>query len=144
MGLLTIICENQNLPRFVHLKKSYLKKVIKMKITFRQLYLPFLLRKGGNNRLNTFLANTSAQKFSCRSLCGLKLLPGLGSSRFKMNFTLDPPSLFSWMLCPFTYLLWCQMYEPLSRSAKATVSPSNVCNVTDRFSFNFLVFKHAS
>lgn len=71
MGLLTIICENQNLPWLVHLKKKLsLKKVTKMKIAFRQLYLPLVLRKEGDARLNTFLANTSVQKFSCRSLCG--------------------------------------------------------------------------
>lgn len=93
MGYLNIICENQNLPRFVHLRKV----IIEMKSTFRQLYLPFVLRKESGNRIENIPGKYFSPEILLQvSLWGQKCLPrALGSPHFKMNFTLDHPSLFS-------------------------------------------------
>lgn len=82
-----------------------------------------------------FLANTSGQKFFCRHGRGrgAGIHVPQGDSRellFKLNFTLGhrrPSSRMSSM--EFAHLL-CQTYEPLSRSASATVSLSQVCGHT--------------
>ena len=60
----------------------------------------------------------------------------LRSFYFKLTLTLDYVSLSSWMLFPLVCLLPCQMYEPPSCSADATVS---LCHIrkSNRPNFGF-------
>lgn len=60
----------------------------------------------------------------------------LRSFYFKLTLTLDHLSLSSWMLFPGICLLPCQMYEPPSCSANATVSLFHICK-SNRPNFGF-------
>lgn len=149
-------------PQIYSFKKCF---IIKIKSTFRQLYVPFVLRKESENRIGKYyslktgkylanisvqiLANISVQKLFYRSLWGLlDLLPKrtLGSFYFKMNFTLDLPCLSSQMLFPLICILLCQMYKPSIVMLSLCHHFSFRCMESHRpsFGFNFLVFHYVS